>query len=131
MCITLAKTGESFMVDKSKLKIQSWGIFLSAVFYLIVGILTMVALFIYNLQLIHFAIIGALSLITAFGLFGAKKWTVWFATGLFFIGNVFSAFNLHYSVFRNDIMLQIAFAMHLFLLWITTIYILARRKNLT
>lgn len=119
------------MVDKSKLKIQSWGIFLSAIFYLIVGILLMGALVLYSLQLIHFAIVGTLSLITALGLFVAKKWTVWFAVGLFFIGNVFSAFNLHYSVFRNDITMQIAFAVHIVLLWIATIYVWAKRKNLT
>jgi hypothetical protein len=113
---------------KSKLKIESVGMFVAFVFYAIVGIICFVALPMTNFPP-HVGIIGVLSLITAYGLFKSRAWALWFVVALFFIATTFSACMLYYA-FWNDILLDVSMIAYLILTWFFTAYTAAKRKTL-
>ncbi|MGQ9530337.1 MAG: hypothetical protein ACUVQX_02495 [Candidatus Bathycorpusculaceae bacterium] len=114
------------MSIKSKLKIGNVGISLALAFYAVVGIVCFVVLPMANFPP-HIGIIGILSLITAYGLFKKRVWSVWLMVMLLFIATTFSACTL-YSYFGKDILLDISVVAYLILTWIFTIYIAAKRK---
>jgi len=113
---------------KSKLKIESVGMFAAFVFYALVGIICFAALTITNFPP-HIGIIGILSLVTAYGLFKKRVWTIWVVVALFFIATTFSAYTL-YRAFGNDLLLDITAIAYLILTWIFTAYTAAKRKTL-
>jgi len=112
----------------SRLKIESKGMFTAFVFYAVVGITCFVVLAT-DLRWIHIGIIGIFSLITAYGLFKKRVWTIWLVVMLFFIATVFSAYNLYYSL-GKDLILGISMIAYLILTWIFTVYTAAKRKTL-
>ncbi|MEM3577840.1 MAG: hypothetical protein QXX51_05220 [Candidatus Bathyarchaeia archaeon] len=116
------------MSIKSKLKIESTGMLLASVFYLVAGALCFYFLA-ENLSLIHIGIIGILSVITAYGVFSKRFWAFWTAIILFFMVTMFSAVMLYYFL-GTDIILDISFAAYLILTWISTAYLASKRKNL-
>jgi uncharacterized membrane protein (DUF2068 family) len=112
----------------SKLKIESKGMFTAFVFYAVVGIICFIVLAT-DLRLVHIGILGIFSLITAYGLFKKRAWTIWLIAMLFFIVTTFSVYNLYYS-FGKDLILDISMAAYLILTWIFTAYTAAKRKML-
>ncbi len=113
---------------RSKLKIESVGMFVAFIFYALVGIICVVALPMANFPP-HVGIIGILSLITAYGLFKSRVWTLWVVVALFFIATTFSAYTL-YCAFGEDLLLDISIIAYLVLTWIFTAYTAAKRKTL-
>lgn len=113
---------------KSKLKIESVGMFTAFIFYALVGIICFVALPITNFPP-HIGIIGILSLITTYGLFKKRVWTIWIVVALFFIATTFSAFMLYYT-FGQNILLNVIVIAYFILTWIFTAYTAAKRKTL-
>ena len=113
---------------KSKLKIESVGMFAAFVFYAIVGIICFAVLLITSFPP-HIGIIGILSLITAYGLFKKRVWTIWIVVILFFIATTFSAFMLYYT-FGQNILFSVIVSAYFILTWIFTAYTAAKRKTL-
>jgi len=113
---------------KSKLKIDSTGMFAAFVFYAIVGIICFAELLIANFPP-HIGIISILSLLTAYGLFKKRIWTTWFIVMLFFIATTFSVYTLYY-VLWTDLYHGIIMTVYLVLTWVFTAYTAAKRKTL-
>ncbi|MEM3696823.1 MAG: hypothetical protein QXQ94_04870 [Candidatus Bathyarchaeia archaeon] len=114
------------MSIKSKLKMESVGIFLVLAFYAVVGVICFVVFPIANFPP-HIGIMGVLNLITAYGLFKKRVWAVWLVVMLLFIATTFSAFMLYYY-FGKDLALDIGMFAYLALTWISTAYVTAKRK---
>jgi len=113
---------------KSKLKIENIGMFAAFVFYAVVGIVCFVLLPMSNIPP-HIGIIGILSLITAYGLFRKRVWTIWFVVVLFFVATTFSAYTL-YCLLGKDLLLDISVIVYLVLTWVFTAYTATKRKTL-
>jgi len=111
----------------SKLKIESKGIFAAFVFYAVAGIICFIVLAT-DFRLIHIGIIGIFSLVTAYGLFKKRGWTIWLVAMLFFIVTTFSAYNLYYF-FGRDLILDISMIAYLILTWVFTAYTGTKRKS--
>lgn len=114
---------------KSKLKIESVGMFTALMFYALAGIIFLGVLAIDYLTPPHLGIIGILSLITAYGLFKKRNWSLWVVVALFFIGTTFSAYTLYYA-FGKDLLLNISAIAYLILTWVFTIYVAVKRRTL-
>jgi len=112
----------------SKLKIENKGMFTAFVFYAVVGIICFIVLAM-DLRLVHIGIIGIFSLITAYGLFKKRVWTIWLIVMLFFIATTFSVYNLYYFL-GKDLILDISMIAYLILTWVFTAYTAAKRKML-
>ncbi|MEM3641208.1 MAG: hypothetical protein QXH37_04745 [Candidatus Bathyarchaeia archaeon] len=117
------------MTFKSKLKIESVGMFAASVFYALVGITFFAVLAISDFRLIHVGLIGILSLVTAYGLFKKRAWALWVVVALFFIATTFAVSMLYY-IFGIDIFIEIGIIVYLILTWVFTAYITAKRKML-
>ena len=76
----------------------------------------------------HVSIIGVLNLITVYGLFKKRAWTIWFITILFFVASTFSLYSLYFFIGKN-LLLEVILIIYLVLTWIFTGYMLAKRKS--
>ena len=114
------------MSVKSKIKIENAGMFAAFAFYAVVGIVCFVVLPLTNFPP-HIGIIGVLNLITTYGLFKKRVWSIWIIVMLFFIATTFSAYMLY---FGGDLLLIISAIAYLILTWIFTVYVAAKRKKL-
>lgn len=114
------------MSVKSKIKIENAGMFAAFVFYAVVGIVCFVILPIANFPA-HIGIIGVLNLITAYGLFKKRVWSIWIVVMLFFIATTFSAYTLY---FGGNLLLIISAFTYLILTWVFTAYTATKRKKL-
>jgi len=113
---------------RSKLKVESVGMFVAFVFYAVVGIICFVELPMTNFPP-HIGIIGILSLITAYGLLKSRTWTLWVVIALLFIATTFSAYTLHFA-FEKDVLLAVGMIIYLIFTWVFTAYTAAKRKAL-
>jgi hypothetical protein len=111
---------------KSKLKIEDIGMFMSLVFYAVTGIICLAVLPLTGFPP-HIGIIGIVSLLTAYGLFGKRAWTIWFVVIVFLIGTAFSVATLY---FGRDPLLDVSMVAYFILTWIFTAYIADKRKTL-
>ena len=114
---------------KSKLKVESVGMFAAFLFYAIVGITCFALLAIVDFSLIHIGIIGILSLITAYGLLKNRAWTLWVVIALLFIATTFSAYTLYFA-FEKDLLLDVGMIVYLIFTWVFTAYSATKRKTL-
>ncbi len=122
---------------RSRLGIEHKGMFFFATFYLIAGVANFVILGIYGLGLFHVALVGILSLITAFGLYRLQRWSLWLVVGLFFIATIYGAIMLNAFLTNytaqpdvSGLLTILAWTIYLILTWIAPLYVAARRKNL-
>jgi len=113
---------------KSKLKIENIGMVATLAFYAIVGIVCFAVLPIADFPP-HIGIIGILSLITAYGLFKKRVWTIWLVVMLFFIATTFSAIMLYYFL-GKDLLLDVSMIAYLISTWVFTAYTATKRKTL-
>jgi hypothetical protein len=113
----------------SKLKIENLGMFAAVAFYAIVGVICFAVLAVIDFRFVHIGIIGILSLITAYGLFKKRSWSIWFVAMLFFIATTFSAYTLYYIALLDPI-LSLSMLVYLISTWIFTAYIAAKRSML-
>jgi uncharacterized membrane protein HdeD (DUF308 family) len=115
---------------KSKLKIENFGMFAASVFYTLVGLLCFMVLIIdERARAPHIGIMGILSLITAYGLFEKRNWSLWVVVALFFIGTTFSAYTLYYTL-GEDLFINISAIVYLIFTWVFTTYVTAKRRTL-
>jgi uncharacterized membrane protein (DUF2068 family) len=118
--------GDLEMPLKLKLNIRDAGMFAASVFYAVAGIAFFVILPMADFPP-HLGIIGILSLITAYGLFKNRIWTLWVIVVLFFIANTFSAYTLYYT-WGRDLLRDISVIAYLVFTWVFTVYTSAKRK---
>ena len=121
---------------KSKLKVKRRDGLLLAIFYIIVGVIQIIALASTNFALFTSGILAVLSFIAAYGLFTAKKWSVWLVIGLFFPQFVFGVVTLYASILSyatyqeaTFMLLNIALAAFIVLSFISFVYVAAKRKS--
>lgn len=112
----------------SRLKIENKGILATSVFYAIAGILFLAWVPLANFAP-HIAIIGIFSLVTAYGMFRKRGWTIWLVMILFFAATTFSAFMI-YGTTSRDYVLGTSMVAYLILTWIFTAYAVAKRRAL-
>lgn len=111
---------------KSKLRIENVGMFMALIFYAAAGTICFAVLPMTGFPP-HIGIIGISSLLTAYGLFRKRAWTIWFVIMLFFTVTTFSVATLY---FGRDLLLNISMVAYLILTWISTIYIADKRETL-
>jgi len=111
---------------KSKLRIENVGMFMALIFYAAAGIICFAVLPMTGFPP-HIGIIGISSLLTAYGLFRKRAWTIWFVIMLFFTVTTFSVATLY---FGRDLLLEIRMVAYLILTWIFTAYVADKRKTL-
>jgi hypothetical protein len=110
----------------AKLKNSNIRIISAITFYSAVGIICFALLPFSNFPP-HIGIMGSLSLITAYGLFKKRVWTIWFGAVLFVVATTFSVYTLYY-IWQN---LSYAASMvaYLILTWVFTAYIVSKRET--
>lgn len=121
---------------KRKLKVENVGVTIFSVFYSVVGCLLLVYVVLsYFRAAPHVAVLGFLSLITAYGLFKMRKWSVVLVIALFFVGMTFGATELYRPVARQTfnpnlemLLFHLALIAYLFMMAIATAYVVARRR---
>ena len=113
-----------------KSKIGDFFAYLSAVFYL-----ASAGFFFYflitDLNMIHVGLLGLLSLITAFGVFKRKSWSVWSAFLVFCAGNAFAISLLLNPLTMEtlEILSEIGLIAYLILVWVTMLYLSIKRRE--
>jgi len=121
------------MTLKSKLRVESLGVLVSSVFYAVAGAALVFILVVSNFTLLHVGILGPLSLITAYGVFRMKRWSVLLVIALFFLGITFGATTLYYSIlrqtFEGTLLLRVALIAYLIMTVVAFLYVMAKRKN--
>jgi uncharacterized membrane protein YecN with MAPEG domain len=113
---------------RSKLQTENIGMFAALAFYAIAGIVCLAVLPMANFPL-HIGIMGILSLLTAFGLFKKRTWTIWVISVVFLVATTYSAYTLYYYLGR-DLLLDVSTSAYLILTWVFTAYVVAKRKTL-
>ena len=111
----------------SRLKTMSFGSQLAFAFYAVVGVVFLILLP-FNSYPPHLGLTGILGLITAYGLFMKRFWSVWLVAALFFVANVFSLVTLYYTLSTN-LLISLGLIAYLVLSWFFTFYILNGRKK--
>jgi len=117
---------------KSKLKVKRRDGLLLAIFYIIVGVVQIIALASANFTLFTSGVLAVLSFIAAYGLFTVKKWSVWLVIGLFFPQFVFGASIILASMTQqlSFMLLNITPALIVIVLsFISFAYVAAKRKT--
>lgn len=117
------------MSVESKLKIESKAMFLTTIFYAIIGVIFLAALPIEDFQP-QLAIIGIFSLLTAYGMFKKRNWSIYFVFILFFTSTAFSSAMLYWYYLRAEYIMFAGMSAYLILTWVATIYLAIKRKNL-
>jgi uncharacterized membrane protein (DUF2068 family) len=121
---------------KSKIKVESLGITVFSIFYAIAGVAITSILVLSNFTVPHAAVLAFLSLITAYGLFKTKKWSVLLTIIIFFLGTAFSAPILYRSIVINPSssgleasLLNLALIIYLIMLFASFLYVAAKREE--
>ena len=121
---------------KSKIKVERLGTTVFSLFHAIAGVTITSILVLSSFTVPHAAVLAFLSLITAYGLFKTKKWSVLLTIILFFIGTAFSAPILYRSIVINPsssgleaALLNLALIIYLIMLFAGLIYVAAKRED--
>ncbi len=122
------------MTLKSKLKVGNPAILLFSIFYLVVGLVEILFLAITSfIGPPHLGVLGLLSLITAYGLFRMRRWSVFLVTALFFLGVTFGLTTLYNSIrlqtFEGAMLFHASLITYLVLTLVAFTYVAAKRKS--
>ena len=122
------------MAAESRFNIENPLVLLFSLFYIIVGIVEVGYWVIENFAAPpHIGVLGVLSLITAYGLFRKKKWSVPLVIGLFFVGLTFAATTLYASLlvqtFGAAMLFHTALIAYMIILLITVLFIIAKKEE--
>jgi hypothetical protein len=123
------------MTLKSKLKIESLGVLVFSIFYVVVGATEVFVVVTSNFTAPpHIGVLGLLNLFTAYGLFKMKRWSVLLVIALFFLGITFGATTLYNSVvlqtFEGTLLFRAALIVYMIMLLIASVYVVAKREKL-
>jgi hypothetical protein len=119
---------------KSKLKVENPAVFLFSIFYAVAGAAKIFFLATTNFTAPpHLGVLGLLSLITAYGLFGMRRWSVLLVTALFFLGITFGTTTLYDSIvlqtFEGALLFHVVLIIYLIVTVAAFIYVAAKRKE--
>lgn len=122
------------MTLRSKFKIENSVVFLFSVFYIVVGAVEILYLGIERSTAPpHIGVLGFLSLITAYGLFKMRKWSVLLVTALFLLGITFGATTLYNSVIlqtlEGALLFHLALIVYIIMLLIAFVYVASNREK--
>jgi len=122
------------MTLKSKLKVENPVVLLFSVFYAVAGAAEIFVLAVTNFTAPpHLGVLGLLSLITAYGLFKMRRWSVLLVTALFFLGVTFSATTLYDSIilqtFEGALLFHVALIAYMIMTVVAFMYVAAKRKD--
>lgn len=110
---------------RSKLRVKDAWVFLASAFYASVGA-TCFTILANDPRLIHIGLIGILNLVTAYGLFKKRAWSLWAVVALFLITLIFST-SMFYAL-GKDPLIDAGVVTHFTLTSAFTFYIMANRK---
>lgn len=121
-----------------KLKAEHPGVLLVSIFHVAVGATLAVVLAIFSFSLPHVAVLAALNLILAYGLFKRRKWSVKLLAVLFLPQITFGSITLYDSVVfwtfsstwekpASNLLL----GLYIVLCLLSLVYVGAKRKNFT
>ncbi len=109
---------------------------LLAIFYGAVGVLQLATVAVLDIRMVWIGALAILSLITAYGLFMVRKWSVWLVIGLFFPQVVLGATTLYSSIslysFPQEVstlLLDISLVLFITLSLVSFLYVAAKRKT--
>jgi len=123
---------EGLMMDLRS-RLVNRGFLLFTIFFLVAGICNIVILGINGFNPPHVALVAFLSLISAIGMFRLERWLLWLVVGLFFIVTTYGAYMLSYilEVQASNWIAMFIWAIYLLLTWAATIFVVAKRDQLT
>lgn len=105
--------------------------FVFSIFYTVSGVLFILPLLTVEPSLLHFGLIGILSLITALGVFKMDKWSLWVAFLVFCLANACCITLLLNPLTESlGLLFQAALIFYLILVWAATLYLAIRREEL-
>jgi hypothetical protein len=99
----------------------------STAFYAVTGIILLVFLFLSGFPP-HLGLLGALSLVVAYGIFTDRKWTAWINFILFIGSTTFSAYTLA-SIGFSNVIVALEMIVYLVLTWVFAYYNLLKKIN--
>ncbi len=122
------------MTAKSMFNSKNPMVLLFSIFYIIVGVVEVGYWALENFSAPpHIVVLGILSLITAYGFFRMKKWSVPLVIAVFFIGITFGAITLSTSLvlqtFGGAPLFHTALIAYMIILLIAFIYTIAKRED--
>lgn len=107
---------------------ENKGMLLTSIFFIAAGIISL-AILPLTLYPPHLAIIGILSLITAYGLLTKRSWSLYSVVILFLMATTLALYTLYY-LFAEDVIVNTTIIAYLILTWIATGHVAARRTKL-
>jgi hypothetical protein len=110
-------------------RIGSKGMFTTSIFYAIVGIVFLALLPLSGFAP-HVGLLGIISLVTAYGLFRKRAWSLWLVVILFVSATTFSLFVL-YGDLARELVTSLVMVAYLVLTWIFTGYAALKRATLS
>jgi hypothetical protein len=110
----------------AKLKTADISSLAPVAFYGAVGVVLLILLPLTNFPP-HVGLTGIMSLITAYGLFKKRFWAIWLVAVLFAVATTLSLYTLFYVGF-SDLLTAIGLVTYAVLTWLTTLYIVIKRR---
>ena len=117
-----------------RVNIKKSGISVFSFFIALVGGAEILVLFLSGFRLFPLGVLGALSLISAYGLFSMKKWSVWSVVAHLFLGTNFAATTLYPSVMLQTfssnlsvLLFNLMLIAYLIITIISTMFIVVKR----
>jgi hypothetical protein len=111
----------------SKLKTADAKALAPVAFYIAVGIIFIALLPFANFPS-HIGLTGTLSLVTAYGIFKKRFWALWLVIALFAVATTISLYTIAVLAFTNW-SVSISMIVYAALTWLTTFYIVLKRKS--
>jgi uncharacterized membrane protein (DUF2068 family) len=111
-------------------------VFVFCVFYALSGLAGAGILALSNFRLVTAGILGALSLLTSYGLFRMKKWSVWLVMALFLPEMAFGITTLYFSSLMQSffptvevLLFHLTLIAYLILVFISFFYLMTKKKK--
>ena len=122
---------------KSILGIDSLGIMIVFLFYVITGISKFVILALSNFGIMPVGILAILCLIAAYGILKTQKWVVWLVTIIVFPEITFAMATLYTSIMQqqtffpdlSSLLLNLTLIIYIFGFIISTVYVLTKKQD--
>jgi hypothetical protein len=109
-------------------RIGSKGMFATSVFYAVVGIVFLILLPMSGFAP-HIGLLGVISLVTAYGLFRKRTWSLWLIVILFVSYTTFALFMI-YDALATELITSTIMVAYLILTWIFTGYAALKRATI-
>lgn len=110
----------------SKLRNIELGVVAPIGFYGVAGIILLALLPFANFPP-HIGLTGILSLVTAYGLFKKRFWTIWLVAALFAVVTTVTLITLYYVAFSN-LVVGISMVAYAVLTWVFTLYLAVKSR---